>query len=188
MVADQQCRPLLGYVCSAGNLQPIDGVHQHPVDEAQQKFRYQCIDVERDRRVEHSGQQQQLRNRHSGIERHHCEPGRHHHEQRVQDIVCGNHPRTMAWRATRLDQRVQRHDIKAAEHADHEQVQNNPPGTRLHQKLPCAYVRVRNAAGRGKEQIHGEHAQADGSERHQSDFHLVSGQAFAQQRARCHTD
>jgi len=64
--------------------------------------------------------------------------GRDHHEQRIQDVVCGNHARAMAGRATRLDQCIQRHDVKAAEQADQEQIRDCAPCPTLRDELPWA--------------------------------------------------
>ncbi|MNH14638.1 hypothetical protein D3C79_742340 [compost metagenome] len=109
---------------------------------------------------------------------------RHHHEQRVENVVGGNHPRTFLLRRTRLDQRIQRHDIKAAENAEADNRQQHPPGFgHAQQRQPV----MRRRRGRNIPRVpppeQTEQGQAERAERHQADLHLVTAKALTQQRA-----
>ena len=52
VIANQQRRPLLGNIVQAFFLEPINGMNQHPHDEAHQKFRNEGVDINRDTSVE----------------------------------------------------------------------------------------------------------------------------------------
>ncbi len=56
-------------------------------------------------------------------------------EQRVQDVHAGDRARQVAGVGAGLNQREQRHDVKAAEHADHANVEQDAQQAWLHQQL-----------------------------------------------------
>ena len=81
--------------------------------------------------------------------------------------------------AARLYLGIQGHDIEAAEHADQKQIEHHAPATIAGQKRPRPDFSNRHIGGRGKKQIDGKDTEPDRTERHQTDFHFMTGQAFA---------
>ena len=90
----------------------------------------------------------------------------------------------MTFGAALQDQRIQRHDEQAAEHADQRAVECDVPAARGQEFRPGNDGRARGVhAGMFKVQVEQAHRHADGSERHEADLHLVAGEPFAGQRA-----
>ncbi len=104
------------------------------------------------------------------------------HEQRVENIHAGDGARDVGRVAARLDQGKQRHHIETAEHADHGAIKQYVPAAVLRQKAFYAHGLRVDVRRRGKIQIGAEDAQADGAERHQADFDLVTRKFFTQER------
>ena len=89
----------------------------------------------------------------------------------------------------RLDQRIQRHDIEAAEQTNAEDRAENPPGlANAQHRQPVMRHRRFGEAAREPPEQNAEQGQADGAERHQADFHLVPTHALAEHRAQRDTD
>ncbi|MNI77470.1 hypothetical protein D3C73_1337650 [compost metagenome] len=102
---------------------------EQPDHETHGELRDNPEDVGVDTDVQQRHDQEQLRDRQLGhAQQDDRDNRRHHHEQRVEDVVGGNHPRPLVLRCARLDQRVQRHNVETAEDAQAEDVEQHQPG------------------------------------------------------------
>jgi len=92
----------------------------------------------------------------------------------IENIVRRHHPRTLVRHAARLNQRIQRDDVQAAEDSQPEDVHQYPPGRRLAQQCQPVHTgcRLRMRAGMPPEQP-ATQAQADRPERNQTDFNVM---------------
>nr|GEU28364.1 hypothetical protein [Tanacetum cinerariifolium] len=200
VVTYQHGRAFGGNAAGVHRVHAVHGVNQQPGQEAHQEFRHQREDVDGHHGIEQRRHQEQLGDAQALAQQHDGRAGRRHHEQRVEDVHAGNGARQVGGIGAQLDQREQRHDEKAAEHADHQKVEQDAPHARLrHQRERidrraghAGDTRRRTCAAGGKGiageiQVGAKHGQADRAERHQADFHLGARQPLAQQRARAHT-
>jgi hypothetical protein len=89
---------------------------------------------------------------------------------------------------TLLDQRVQRHDIEAAEHPQQHEVGDDAPVRRLAQERFGARRTVRREAAAREIQVDREGGEPDRPEWHQPDLDLVPREPLAQQRADADAD
>ena len=80
-----------------------------------------------------------------------------------------------------LDEGEQWHDIKAAKHADTEQIHQYPITTGLLQEAGNIHLAIAFQPGIGEEQIHPKYAQANGTQRYQSQFHPLAGEFFTEE-------
>ena len=169
-------------------LQTINRVDQHPHDEAHQEFGHQQVDVNSHRSVQQSQHEVELRQAQARFQHTGSHQRRDHHEQRIHDVVGGDDARAMGSLAAALDQGVERHAVEAAEHREQEQIGHYPPMRGVGEKRGRAHQPGRGEAARGPPQIDGEGRHADGAERHQTDFDLVTRQPLAGQRTQSYTD
>ncbi|MNQ87965.1 hypothetical protein D3C85_1032090 [compost metagenome] len=144
-------------------LDPVQRVAEQPDQEAHAELGDQLEDVAVDRDVHQRNRQEQLRNRQLGdAEKEDRDDGRYHHEQRVEDVVGGDHPRPFVLGGARLDQGVQRHYVEAAEQADAENRGQDPPGLAMtEQRQPVVGLRALGEAAGVPPEQHAEQAQAD---------------------------
>ncbi|MCY1404520.1 hypothetical protein D9M71_197300 [compost metagenome] len=165
-------------------IHPVHRMAEQPDQEAHGEFRHDAEDVDVHRHVHQRQHQEQLRDRQPRHrQQQDRDDSRGDHEDRVEDVVGGDHPGALVRLGARLDQRIQRHDVEAAEHADAEDVAEHRPGLRLLQhRQPVVGLRAaREVAGVPPEQ-QAEQGQADGAERHQADLHLLAGELLAEHR------
>ena len=180
VIAHDQRSAAIRHMLESGYLDAVQRVDQDPVDEAQQEFRYQGVDVYRDDRVEQRGDEKQLWNREmqrvEQCERQRC---RRNHEQCVDDVVTGDDAREMVAFGAALHEREQRHDIEAGKHADQSEIERNVPTARRMQE----FERPQSLRGRWMRtreiQVDAEQGDADRAERHEADLDFVSRQALA---------
>ncbi len=101
---------------------------KQPDHEAHGELGDDLEDVDVDRDVHHRHGQKQLRNRQFGnAQQQDRDNRRDHHEQRVENVVGGDDARALFQRRARLDQGVQRHDVKATEYADTQNIEQHQP-------------------------------------------------------------
>ncbi len=177
VVANQHYRALLGNRVQSLMAHPVHGVAEQPHQKAHAEFRHDAEDVGADRHVHQRHHEKQLRNRQlRDTQQQDGDQRRRDHQQRIEDVICGHHPRPLMLRRARLDQRVQRHDVEAAEHTDAKHRGKNPPGlTDAQQCQPVMRHRSLRKAARPPPQQQAEQRQTKGAERHQPDLHLVAG-------------
>ena len=127
--------------------------------------------------------------------------GAGHHEQRVHDVVRGDHARTLGRRRRVLDDRVERHGEDAAARRQQEQVDDHPPAgergqrggggrdrarpdaadeakSQQNSEMPSAAngtSRARHLAVEQARALHGADADADGEHRQQQREHSAVG-------------
>ena len=192
MVTHQHRRAFGRNAVGIDRVYAVHGVNQEPGQEAHQEFRHQREDIDCYQRIEQGRDQEQLRYRQTLAQQHDRHAGRRHHEQGVEDIHAGDGARDVGRIGAQLDQREQRHDEEAAEHADHQKIEQDAPDA----GLPQQGHHVGRRAGQrgttngkriaGKVQVGAENGQTDRAKRHQADLHLGARQSLAQQRARSH--
>ena len=86
--------------------------------------------------------------------------------------------------AAQLHECIKRHDEKPAEHAEHRQIKQDTPDHGLRQQRhQVVHIHTRRDVRRSKIQVDPEQGQADGTKRHQPDFHMLARHPFAKQRA-----
>jgi hypothetical protein len=113
--------------------------------------------------------------------------GRGDHEQGVEDVVAGDDARAVRGLGADLDQRIQRHDVEAAEEADEKEVAEDAPVAGVLQEGRQRHRLVLQVRGEREIEVDAEQRHADRAEGHQADLHLVAGEALAQpaSRRRC---
>ena len=82
-----------------------------------------------------------------------------------------------------LDQRVQRHDVEAAEESDQHEVGDHAPmspARAMNAAMPASPVACMSRLR--EPQVDREHGEADRAERHEPDLHLAARQSLAQER------
>ena len=190
MVADQQRRTLVRNQLQVAMLDTVHGMAEQPDHEAHGELGHDLEDVGIHRDVHQRDHQKQLRNRQfDHAEEHDRDDGRHHHEQRIEDIVGSNDPRTFVLGGARLDQRVQRYDIEAAKNTDAQHIAQHPPRLTIRQhRQPVIGLNVLRKAARMPPQQQPEHGQAHRAKRHQADLDLAPGQPLAQHRTQRDAD
>ena len=110
-------------------LHAIHGMAEQPDHKAHAELRDDFEDVGVDRDIHQRHHKEQLGNRQLGhAQQQDGDQRRHHHKQRIENVVGGNHPRPLTFRGARLDQGIQRHYIEAAKHPQAENIQQYPPG------------------------------------------------------------
>jgi len=160
-------------------------VAEQPHQEAHAEFRDDLEDVAVHRHVHQRHDEEQLGHRETRhAEKEDRQQRRGHHEQGIEDVVGGHHASTLLLGGTRLDQRIQRHDIEAAKQPEAHHAAQQRQATRLGQQAQPVIGAVRRCQlpGAGPQQ-NAEQAQADRTERHQTDLHLAARQPLAKHRA-----
>ncbi len=183
MVAHQQGCALVRDALKVTVLHAVHRMAEQPDQEAHGEFRHDPEDVGIDQNVEQRHHQEQLRDGQVGqAQQHHGEDGRDHHEQGIEYVVGSDHPGALVLGSTRLDQRIQRHDVEAAEHTKaHDRQQDPPRLVHAQQRQPVVWrCANRHVAGMPPPE-QAEHGQAERAERHQADLHLAPAQPLAQQ-------
>src|SRR5690606_16222591 len=189
MVAHQYARAFLGNIVEAVVLHAIDGVRQHPDQQADQELRHDGIDVRRHQHIGQRQHQEELRNGQlDEADQHDAGDCRAHHQQGIENVVGGNDARQVTRIRAMLDEGEQRHDIKTAEHTDAEQVDQDAQATRLRQELLYADIGGVTQSLVGKEQVDTEHTQANRAERHQAQLDATAGHLFTQEGTEADTD
>ena len=184
VVAHQQRRALVRDRFKVAMLDAVHGVAEQPDHEAHAEFGDDLEDVGVDADVQQRHHQKQLRNRQLGnTQQNDRNNRRHHHKQRVENVVGGNHPRPLVLSRARLDQRVQRHDIEAAENAQAKDVDQHRPSVHKtqHGNPAMAVDAVRDSPGMPPQQ-QAKHGQAERAERHQTDLDFAPRELFAEHR------
>ncbi|MNN09602.1 hypothetical protein D3C81_1224890 [compost metagenome] len=175
MVAHQQRCAFVGDALEAAMLHAVHRVAQQPDQKTHGELGHDPEDVSVDQDIEQRHHQEQLRDAQvRKAQQDDGENGRHHHEQGIENIVGGDDSRALVLGGARLDQRVQRHDIEAAEYPKADDRQQDPPG--LAHAQQCQPV-MRCCAGRHITGVpppeQPEQRQAEGTEGHQADLDLA---------------
>ena len=102
-------------------------MNQQPGKKAHEKFRHQGVNVERHDGVQHRRDEKEFRYGKACSQQQDREPCRDHHEQCIENIVRGDHPRAMGRLAAALDERIERHAVEPAEHGEQREVGHHPP-------------------------------------------------------------
>ena len=185
MVAHQQRRAFIRDGLQVAMLHAVHGMAEQPDHEAHGELGDDFKDVSVNRDVEQRHHQEQLGDRQLGhAQQQDRNDGRNHHEQCIEDVVGGDHPSPFVLGGARLDQRIQRHDVKAAEHTQAEDIKQHPPRLAIAEhREPIVGLHVLREAAGVPPQKQAEYGQAKRAKRHQADFHLTPGEFFAQHRA-----
>ena len=159
---------------------PVDQATDRPHQEPQRKGRHQQKHPGGNQQVDHRDHAKQ----HRDAETEHAEHNDRQntgqdHEQRVENVHAGDHPRAPGLARLALDQRVQRHDVEPATDTNGHQVNDPAPAARDRQHLrdPRALQRLLRAS---QHQIEAEHGQAERTERDQADLDAAMRQPRAQ--------
>jgi hypothetical protein len=111
------------------------------------------------------------------------------HEQRVQDVVGRDDAGAVRGLAADLDERVHGHAVDAGKQREQGQVRQHAPVRRLGDEgRQRKRGRRHRQAARCEVQVDGEHAHADGAQRHQADLHMPAREHLAQQRTGADAD
>ncbi|MNZ74296.1 hypothetical protein D3C78_927430 [compost metagenome] len=101
MIAHQQRRAFIGNQIQIAVLDAVHGMAEQPDHETHGELGDDLEDVGVDADVQQRHHQEQLRDRQLGhTQQDDRDNRRHHHEQRIEDVVGGNHPRPFVLRGT----------------------------------------------------------------------------------------
>ena len=188
VVAHQHSRALGGNVFVALRAKAIHQARQQPGHKAQQVFGHHQEDIARHHRVEQADDEEQLADGETRAQQSAGQQSAGDHEQRVQDVVGGDHPSAMGGLAAQLNQRVHGHAVDAGKQRQQRQIGQHPPVRRLGQKGPHAKHLRRGQAPAGEVQIDRKHRHANGAQRHQANLHMAAAEHLTQQGTRANAD
>ena len=166
MVGDQQRRPVQRHVIRIHDADAVDGVRQHPQAEADQEVRQQDQQVDDDRERHQARQRRNQVGRRMDEARQHHGAGGQQDADGVHDVVGGDHQPAFIFIGFLLQHGVQRHAVDSAEES--EQAEADHRGGIA-------------AVDGGKDQR--ADGNADGADRHQAQFDLVSREPAGRQAA-----
>ena len=181
VVCDEQGGSLARDPFGALHVNPVEQVDEDPHEKAHHEFRQQPEDVDRHDGVgdrehgEDAGHADARAQESDGCDR--CD----NHEHAVENVVGGNDARTLARPAAVLQQRVEWHAEQATRGTDECEVDEQAPVRGVRDKRRHIHGCAWRAAGKHDEHVEREHAQTNGTERHEAKLNGVAREALADQ-------
>jgi hypothetical protein len=160
-----------------------------PGEEAGRELRHRGTEPERNERVHHGCDQEEIRNREPGLAEHDHTGRGERHRERAEDVAARDDARAMGDEAPLLDERLQRDDEEPARDADQHEVGQQPPAsTECEEGARADRDRGRGPRPQEPVQVEGEEREPDRAERHDPGLEPPGREAVAERAAEPHAD